>query len=284
MRQLRGGVDVRGNQIRLARLLQCLGRAEQVVQQVVHDVVQHDRDDDLVRAGARLEGTDQPAHDGAAREPADQADDGVHHERQADREAQVGRHDRAADPLAGGADVEQAGPERQRDRETGQDQRRGLERRLRERVENRPDRAAVERRADRVRVKDRALEHRGVGRGDGLPGGVDGGARVREEAAPLVQDAGVAERDEQTAEYQGEDDRQDGDDGGLPCEIASQSARSQRRGGGGAVAVVELSGSAPEGCGSGGCGSGGTPLASSLTSPPLRPRARRRARQDRDPG
>ena len=73
----------------------------------------------------------------------------------------------------------------------------------------------------------------------------------------------------------------------LPCEIVSQTARSQPRGGVGVVALsaVALSAVAPEGWGSGGwgsggCGSGGTPLASSLTSPPLRPRGRRRARQD----
>ena len=208
VRQLGVAGDVRADQVGLMRLLQRRRRAEQVGQQVVHDVVEHDRHDDLVRAGPRLEVTDDPAHHRAAGEPADQADDHVDDRRQADREPQVGDHDRAADPLAGGADVEQAGPERQRHREPGQDQRRGLGRSLRERVEDRADRAAVERRGDRVRVDDRTLEQRRVGRRDRLPGRGDRRARRGEEGVPGVQHGRVAERDDQPADHQGEKDRQ----------------------------------------------------------------------------
>src|ERR1017187_2066254 len=75
---------------------------------------------------------------------------------------------RPAADLALAADVEHSRLVRERAREPGQDERRGLDAGLRERVEDRAEVAVVNRRAerrlleqrrDRVRVEDRALEH-----------------------------------------------------------------------------------------------------------------------------
>ena len=70
VRQLGVARDVRADQVGLVRQLQRRRRAEQVGQQVVHHVVEHDRDDHLVRPGPRLEVADQPAQHRAAGEPA----------------------------------------------------------------------------------------------------------------------------------------------------------------------------------------------------------------------
>ena len=63
------------------------------------------------------------------------------HDRQVPVEADEAGEGRAQDDLALGADVEQAGPEGQADREPGQDQRSRVGERLRERVEDAGDRA-----------------------------------------------------------------------------------------------------------------------------------------------
>ena len=135
---------------------------EQVGQEVGHDVVEHDRDDDLVRAGPGLELADQPADRRPADEAAEHADDHVDHDRQFEAVAEVGGHDGAADELALPADVEQARLVRQRDREPSQDQRHGLHGRLGQRVEHRgqvaivdghADRGLLEQHPDRVRVR-----------------------------------------------------------------------------------------------------------------------------------
>ena len=77
-----------------------------------------------------------PADRRAADEAAEDADDHVHEERQAQAVAEPGGHDGAADELALAADVEQARLVRQRDGETGEDQRRRADRRLRQRHEH----------------------------------------------------------------------------------------------------------------------------------------------------
>ena len=184
---------------------------EQVGQEVGHDVVEHDGDDHLVRAGPGLELADQPADRRPAGEAAEHADDHVDHERQVDAVAEVGGHDGATDELALRADVEQARLVRQRDREPSQDQRRGLHAGFGQRVEHRgqvavvdgrADRGLLEQRRDRVRVEDRALEQLHVRAHRGVPGQRDRVARGREQVAPGVQHGGVAERVDQPAHHQ----------------------------------------------------------------------------------
>ena len=91
---------------------------QQVAEQVERDVVEHDRRDDLVGTGAGLEQADQAAADAPADQPGEDADDQVQHDRQVPGEADLAGEDRAARSSGPGADVEQAGPERQR-RPTG---------------------------------------------------------------------------------------------------------------------------------------------------------------------
>ena len=67
--------------------------------------------------------------------------------------------DHAHDRLALAADVEQAAAEGQRHRQAGEDQRRGVGQRLRDRGRTPlPGAGAVDQRCDRLRVDDRALE------------------------------------------------------------------------------------------------------------------------------
>jgi len=103
--------DVRRDRVGLTRCLHQVMAGQQEGQEVVHHVVEHDREDDLVRAGPRLQLAHDPADHRAADEGADDADDGVQHDRQVDRVTEPGRDQRAADPLACCADVEHAGPE-----------------------------------------------------------------------------------------------------------------------------------------------------------------------------
>ena len=210
----------RADRVGRVRRLHQVAEGEQVGQEVDHDVVEHDRGDHLVRAGPGLELADQPAERRAAHETADHADHGVHEQRQADPVAEVRGDDHAADELALRADVEQARLVGQRDRQTGQDQRRGLDAGLRQRVEDggqvavvdrRADRRLLEQRRDRVRVDDRSLEHLHVGAHRGIPGRRDGMAGSREEVTPGVQHGGVRERVQQPAYHERAEEDQDDD-------------------------------------------------------------------------
>ena len=153
---------------RVGRLQQALLRQREE-DQVVGDVVEHDRQDHLVRAGARLEVADQPAPDGRGQHA------GQDRQGQVDRPGQV---ELVADPagrrageqhLPAAADVEQRGPERQAHAQPGRDQRPGELQRLGQR----PDLGGeVQRRAALAAgVEDRPAEQRRVGAPDRVPGG-----------------------------------------------------------------------------------------------------------------
>ncbi len=200
-------VDVRCDRVGLARCLHERRAGQQEGQQVVHDVVEHDREDDLVRPGSRLDLAHDPADRRAADEGADDADDRVQHDRQVDRVTQPGRDESAADPLARRADVEHPGPETYRHRQPGKDQRGGLERGQRQWIEDRRDRTAVEGGRDRPRAEYRALEQRRVGRGHRIPGGRERGARRVAERVPGAQHHRVARHDQHGADQQGHERR-----------------------------------------------------------------------------
>src|SRR5690606_3495293 len=96
---------------------------EQVVDQAIGDEVEHERRDHLVGAGLGTQPAGDAAPDGAADEARQDRQRQVHDERQPGEHEpdQDGRH--AADGhLAFHADVEQAGPEPECDRQTGDDQ------------------------------------------------------------------------------------------------------------------------------------------------------------------
>src|SRR5262249_59640419 len=117
MRQHRAARDVRRDRVGLARCLHQRLAGQQEGQEVVHDVVEHDREDDLVRPGPRLDLAHDPAKYRATDKGADDADHRVQHDGQVDRVTQPGRDERAADPLARRADVEHPGPETYRYRQ-----------------------------------------------------------------------------------------------------------------------------------------------------------------------
>ena len=145
--------------------------AERVDQHRGREVVEHDRGDDLVGAGAGLEEARDAAPDGTAQQPGDQGDQQVQAGRQVPGEADVAGADRADDQLALGTDVEQAGAERQGHAEARADQRR----------------RTVERRGDRVARPDGALDERAVGRPDGVGRPGEEVPRVAEEVAAATR-------------------------------------------------------------------------------------------------
>ena len=130
------------------------------LQEEQRDVVQHDRHDDLVGAGAGLEDAGDEAPEPAADDRADQR------ERAAcstigrcELEADQAGADRAEDRLALRADVEQAAAERGRDGEAGEDQRRRVGQRLGDRAQrDRPEFVPLIAPLSVRRVEDRALE------------------------------------------------------------------------------------------------------------------------------
>jgi hypothetical protein len=142
----------------------------------------------------------EPAGDRPPRRPAERTGD--HRERQVDRGRQVPREPHppgargAHDELAGGADVEQAGLERQGHRQAGERQRRRLDQRAAQGA-GRPQRAVVQRLV--------GLEH-DVPRGPQRPVG------VARELAPLLERVGVGEDDDQAADHQGRDQGEGGHD------------------------------------------------------------------------
>lgn len=103
---------------------------DQVVGDVARDVVQHQRDDDLVGIEERLEGTDDPGPQSAG------SGAGNDHERKRTEselltggEADVGGRDRSHDELTFTTDVEHAHSKRGRGGESGEQQRRCRENR-----------------------------------------------------------------------------------------------------------------------------------------------------------
>src|SRR5262249_40441287 len=87
--------------------------------------------DHLVHAPPRLEETGETRPGSAAEDPDDKAERYVHRAVQADeRLADPYGEDRSNPVLALAADVEHAGAERQRERETGEDDRRRRQQRL----------------------------------------------------------------------------------------------------------------------------------------------------------
>ena len=130
--------------LRVAGLLEALD-AQQVLQPGQGDVVEHDRGDHLVRAGAGLEVTGDEAPERAEDDAGQDRDDHVQPGGQVPAEADQTGADRAEDDLALATDVEQAGAERQRDAQTGADQRRRGGDRRGDRAEDAADAAVVAR-------------------------------------------------------------------------------------------------------------------------------------------
>ncbi len=162
---LRALEDVVGDRDRLLRGVRALQRAaelEQVQAQVDRRPVEHDRRDHLVRARGRLEQPGDPRP-----EPAD---DAASHDRRHDmqqggqavqRGADVDGGEAADEVLTLAADVEQAGAERERDGEAGEDQGCRDDQRL---LQVQPgDQAVLARDPGEQPVQPRALEDRPVG-------------------------------------------------------------------------------------------------------------------------
>ncbi len=85
---------------------------EEEVDEPQGDVVEHDRDDDLVRTGLRLEDARDEAPDGPADEACEEREGQVNVDRQpGDAEADEHRAHAADEHLPLAADVEQARPE-----------------------------------------------------------------------------------------------------------------------------------------------------------------------------
>ena len=108
-----------------------------------------------------------PPHTAPAMHARDKRDNEVQHQRQLPGEPDVAGSHRAENELPLGADVEQAGPKREADREADENQRRRVVQRFRQRTEVVPDVAVTK----RVRVEDRALEQRDVRSRHRVPGG-----------------------------------------------------------------------------------------------------------------
>ena len=128
------------------------GRAHEVVhrpgEQEHRRVVEHDRGDDLVGAGARF----QVAGNESIRRATDRTRE--HRERHRDdrrrgreRRARHRRGEGADEELTGDADVEEAGLEAETDREAAEHQRRGGDKRVGDRA------AAAERTREKARVR-----------------------------------------------------------------------------------------------------------------------------------
>ena len=166
-----------------------------------------------MRPGARLQVPDERSDDGSSDEPPDHRDHDVDDHRQVDGEADPACDHGPTDELTGGADVEQARPERERDSQPREDERSGVDRRLRQRVEYRRGRASVEGGRHRVRVQDGAFEHRRVSRGGHVPCLRERGAGGGEHVAPGVQHNWARERDEQPSDDDRSDDREKRDHG-----------------------------------------------------------------------
>ena len=125
------------------------------------------------------------------------------------------RAERAEDELALDADVEHARPERDRDGQTGEDQRRRGDERLGDRPDGRSDLArlaALDGGRDPRRVAERTGEHRLVGRDDPADRGADGPDRVGAEPLQVVE---VRDQDEDRADDERGQDRQRRDDRGA---------------------------------------------------------------------
>src|SRR6266508_2702651 len=178
-------------------------------QQLRRDVVEHDRGDHLVRPGTRLEPPRYEPVQGAAGGARHHRDDQVQHRWQVDAEADQPGGDRTEHGLTFAADVEHAGPERQGDRQAGEDQRRRVGQRLRDRVEHpRPRHLARGGFAQRGEVDDRALEqrrvrptHRVADRGERV-------GRAGEEVSEGAQHILVGDHDDHGPDEQRQQDRQ----------------------------------------------------------------------------
>ena len=108
--------------LRIVRRVETVER-QQVEQAERRDVVQHDRGDDLVGAGARFEESGDEAPHRAAEETGEHRDYEVHERRQRPGEPDIAGRGRAGDDLTLAAYVEQPGAEREGDAEAGEDQR-----------------------------------------------------------------------------------------------------------------------------------------------------------------
>ena len=99
------------------------GRAQHPRDQVERDVVEHDRDDHLVRAGPGLERTGDARPERPGGEPGDEGDDHVDAPRQVERERHPAGRGGGHQHLPAAADVEHADAEGERDAEAGRDER-----------------------------------------------------------------------------------------------------------------------------------------------------------------
>ena len=123
-----------GDRLIAGGTLQDAGRAHHPRHEVERDVVEHDREDHLVRAGAGLQHTDDATPDRTARDACGERERQLEEHRQVEVERQE-RRGRARDQhLAAAADVEEAHAEGQRDAEAGGDERRGESERVRRAV------------------------------------------------------------------------------------------------------------------------------------------------------
>ena len=166
--------------------------------QVERHVVEHDRDDDLVGAGARLEETGEAGPQGAGDHRGDQGQGQVEHRRQVELVGDPAGCRARQQHLPAAADVEHARPEPDTDAEAGQDQRRGELRGVRER----PD-ALVE--GVGVGVVDRAAEQRGVRAPHGVPGGLEEVTGPRADVPGRVAHVLVGRGDEHRADQDREE-------------------------------------------------------------------------------
>ena len=136
-RQHRAGADLGGAH----RLGQAEVARDHEVRERERDEVEHDRDDDLVRAEARLEPARASAPQSAPPANAAASASGSSSERRQPRAQRSPTSAHANAPttdLALGADVEEPGPKAERDREPGEDERRRLEEHLAQAVAAEP--------------------------------------------------------------------------------------------------------------------------------------------------
>ena len=121
--ELGGCLDRLGDRVISTLALEELGLEEEV-DESQRDVVEHDRDDDLVRTGFRLEDARDEAPDGTADEAGEECEGQVDVDRQpGDAEADEHRAHAADKHLPLAADVEQARPKGDCHGQAGEDER-----------------------------------------------------------------------------------------------------------------------------------------------------------------
>ena len=187
-----------------ARRLQEGLLGERVEDQVEADVVEHDRDDHLVRPGARLQQARETGPQGRGEHAGQDGDGQVQRGRQVDVDADPARRGTGQEHLAAATDVEHAGAEGQAHPEAGRDQRAGELQGLGERADRRREGVGPA-------VVDRAAEQGAVGARDGVSRGAEEVAGTGGDVAGRLADGVVGHQDQQRADHDREQHGAQGD-------------------------------------------------------------------------